>query len=125
MNVSTVAPTTTIPTTTPLPIEPATPEQAIEVLSEISTPEEAQAAIEAIAANIDTLTGEQLDEIAQVVSQAPTEVKREFEEQVNIFGGGLDSYVPADSNVTVGQRRALVAIGAVLAAAPVLASRRK
>ena len=125
MNVSTVAPTTTIPTTTSLPIEPATPEQAIEVLSEISTPEEAQAAIEAIAANIDTLTGEQLDEIAQVVSQAPVEVKREFEEQVNIFGGGLDSYVPADSNVTVGQRRALVAIGAVLAAAPVLASRRK
>lgn len=125
MNVSTVAPTTTIPTTTSLPIEPATPEQAIEVLSEISTPEEAQAAIEAIAANIDTLTGEQLDQIAQVVSQAPVEVKREFEEQVNIFGGGLDSYVPADSNVTVGQRRALVAIGAVLAAAPVLASRRK
>lgn len=125
MNVSTVAPTTTIPTTISLPIEPATPEQAIEVLSEISTPEEAQAAIEAIAANIDTLTGEQLDQIAQVVSQAPTEVKREFEEQVNIFGGGLDSYVPADSNVTVGQRRALVAIGAVLAAAPVLASRRK
>lgn len=122
MSVSTVAATTT---TTSLPIEPSTPDQAIEVLSDVSTPEEAQAAIEAIAANIDTLTGEQLEQIAEVVSQAPVEVKREFEEQVNIFGGGLDSYVPADSNVTVGQRRALVAVGAVLAAAPVLASRRK
>lgn len=122
MSVSTVAATTT---TTSLPIEPSTPDQAIEVLSDVSTPEEAQAAIEAIAANIDTLTGEQLEQIAEVVSQAPVEVKREFEEQVNIFGGGLDSYVPADSNVTVAQRRALVAVGAVLAAAPVLASRRK
>jgi hypothetical protein len=114
-----------VTTTTFLPIEPETSEQAIEVLAEISTPEEAQAAIEAIAANIDTLTGEQLDQIAQVVSQAPVEVKRAFESEVNIFGGGLDSYIPADSNVTVGQRRALVAVGAVLAAAPVLASRRK
>jgi hypothetical protein len=122
VSVSTVAATTT---TTSLPIEPSTPDQAIEVLSDVSTPEEAQAAIEAIAANIDTLTGEQLEQIAEVVSQAPVEVKREFEEQVNIFGGGLDSYVPADSNVTVAQRRALVAVGAVLAAAPVLASRRK
>ncbi len=122
MSVSTVAATTT---TTSLPIEPSTPDQAIEVLSDVSTPEEAQAAIEAIAANIDTLTGEQLEQIAEVASQAPVEVKREFEEQVNIFGGGLDSYVPADSNVTVAQRRALVAVGAVLAAAPVLASRRK
>jgi hypothetical protein len=122
VSVSTVAATTT---TTSLPIEPSTPDQAIEVLSDVSTPEEAQAAIEAIAANIDTLTGEQLEQIAEVASQAPVEVKREFEEQVNIFGGGLDSYVPADSNVTVAQRRALVAVGAVLAAAPVLASRRK
>ena len=121
MNGSIVAATTTI---SPL-IEVGSPEEAVAVLSQVSSPEEAQAAIEAIAANIDTLTAEQLDEVARVVSQAPKEVKEKFESEVNIFGGGLDSYVPADSNVTVGQRRALVAIGAVLTAAPVLVSRRK
>jgi hypothetical protein len=78
-----------------------------------------------VAASLDTLTSEQLDQIVAVVNQAPTEVKRQFEEEVNIFSAGLDNYVPADSNVTVGQRRALIAVGAVLAAAPVIASRRK
>ena len=121
VNGSIVATTTTI---SPL-IDVGSPEEAVAVLSEVSSPEEAQAAIEAIAANIDTLTAEQLDEVARVVSQAPTEVKKAFESEVNIFGGGLDSYVPADSNVTVAQRRALVAVGAVLAAAPVLASRKR
>jgi len=121
VNGSIVATTTTI---SPL-IEVGSPEEAVAVLSEVSSPEEAQAAIEAIAANIDTLTAEQLDEVARVVSQAPTEVKKAFESEVNIFGGGLDSYVPADSNVTVAQRRALVAVGAVLAAAPVVMSRKR
>lgn len=120
MNVSTVAVTTT--TTSPL-IEST--EQAVAALAEVSSPEQAAEAIAEIAANIDTLTAEQLDEVARVVSQAPTEVKKAFEEEVNIFGGGLDSYVPADSNVTVAQRRALVAVGAVLTAAPVLVSRKR
>jgi len=121
-NVSTVAIPPATTTTSPL-IETA--EEAVAVLSQVSSPEEAAAAIEAIADNIDTLTAEQLDEVARVISTAPVEVKRDFEEQVNIFGGGLDSYVPADSNVTVGQRRALVAVGAVLAAAPVVMSRKR
>jgi hypothetical protein len=121
-NVSTVAIPPATTTTSPL-IETA--EEAVAVLSQVSSPEEAAAAIEAIADNIDTLTAEQLDEVARVISAAPVEVKRDFEEQVNIFGGGLDSYVPADSNVTVGQRRALVAVGAVLAAAPVVMSRKR
>ena len=118
-----ITPETTTTTTSP-PTEIETTEEAIAVLSEITSPEEAQAAIEAIAASIDTLTAEQLEEVARVISEAPVEVKRAFENEVNIFGGGLDTYVPADSNVTVGQRRALVAIGAVLAAAPVLLSRK-
>ena len=124
MSVSTVVITPETTTTISPPTEIETTEEAIAVLSEITSPEEAQAAIEAIAASIDTLTAEQLEEVARVISEAPVEVKRAFENEVNIFGGGLDTYVPADSNVTVGQRRALVAIGAVLAAAPVLLSRK-
>lgn len=91
---------------------------------EATTPEAIAEAVAAIAENLDTLTETELEAIAQAVSNAPIEVKREFEEQINIFGGGLDSYVPADSNVTVAQRRALVAIGAVLTAAPILFSRK-
>jgi hypothetical protein len=82
-------------------------------------------AIQGIAENINTLTAEELDKIVEAVNKAPTEVKKQFEEEVNIFTAGLDNYVPADSNVTVSQRRALVAIGAVLAAAPAMAMRRK
>lgn len=103
----------------------STPEQAITALAATDDPAVVEAAIEQIAQNIDELTATELEQIAHVVSQAPKEVKQKFESEVNIFGGGLDSYVPLDSNVTVGQRRALVAIGAVLAAAPVLLSRRK
>lgn len=103
----------------------STPEQAVQALVTSTDPEVLDAAIEEIAANLDTLTETELEQIAQVVSQAPKEVKEKFESEVNIFGGGLDGYVPVDSNVTVGQRRALVAIGAVLTAAPVLAARRK
>ena len=99
--------------------------EAVAVLGEASTPEAITEAVAVIAENLENLTATELEAIAQTVSAAPTEVKREFEEQVNIFGGGLDSYVPADSNVTVGQRRALVAIGAVLTAAPVLVSRKR
>lgn len=95
------------------------------VLAETTDPAQIEQAIEVIAANLDTLTAEQLDQIVATVSAAPVEVKRAFESQVNIFGGGLDEYVPADSNVTVAQRRALVAVGAVLVAAPAVVGRRK
>lgn len=99
--------------------------EAVEVLAEATTPEAIAEAVAVIAENLENLTAAELEAIAQTVSNAPVEVKREFEEQVNIFGGGLDTYIPADSNVTVGQRRALVAIGAVLTAAPAIVSRKR
>jgi hypothetical protein len=36
---------------------------------------------------------------------------------VDIFKEGLDDYVPVGSNIPVGQRRTIVAIGAVVTAA--------
>lgn len=42
-------------------------------------------------------------------ADAPEAEKRAFEEQVNVFGGGYDNYVPAGSTVTVAQRRTIVA----------------
>ena len=97
----------------------------MEALAGSQDPEAITEAIQEIAASLETLTAEELDQIVQVINQAPAEVKKQFEEEVNIFTSGLDNYIPADSNVTVGQRRALVAIGAVLAAAPAVAVRRK
>ena len=64
------------------------------------------------------LTDEQAEEIAQALSEAPLEVKEEFEAAINVFGGQFDSYVPAGSTVPVRTRRALVAATAVTFAMP-------
>jgi hypothetical protein len=61
----------------------------------------------------------------EVLSSAPPEVKRAFESQVNIFSGEYENYIPLDSTITVSQRRAMVAIGAVMAAGAAMSSRRK
>jgi hypothetical protein len=97
----------------------------IESLSDTASPEQVDEAIQAISENLDILTGEQLDQIALAVSKAPTKVKKKFESEINIFGGGLDNYVPTGSTIPVGQRRTLVITGAVMTAMPVLSGRRK
>lgn len=114
--------------TSTVPVSPTlieTTEQAVASLEVAETPEQIVEAVAVIAENIESLSAEELTAIAETVSNAPPEVKREFEEQVNIFGGGLDSYVPLGSEVTVGQRRALIAVGAVLVTAPIVSARRK
>ena len=114
--------------TSTVPVSPTlieTTEQAVASLAVAETPEQIADAVAVIADNIESLSAEELTAIAETVSNAPPEVKREFEEQVNIFGGGLDTYVPLGSEVTVGQRRALIAVGAVLVAAPAIGSRKK
>ncbi len=113
------------PTTTTTPTTPQSPLEAVDVLAVDATPEQVAAAIDVIAENLDTLTESQLDAIVEVISVAPTEVKREFENEVNIFSAGLDNYVPADSKITVAERRVLVAVGAVMVAAPAVVGRRK
>lgn len=97
----------------------------MEALAGSQDPATVTQAIQEIAANLENLTAEQLDQIVEAANGAPAEVKREFENEVNVFAAGLDNYVPADSNVNVAQRRALVAIGAVLTAAPIVSARRK
>jgi len=106
-------------------ISPQEQEQIVASFGEDATPEAVEEAIQSIADNIENLTSEQLDTIALVVSNAPPKVKKKFEAEINIFGGGLDNYVPVGSKVPVGQRRTLVIIGAVMTAMPILSSRRK
>jgi len=87
-------------------------EQAAEIFAEIP---------------IEEITEEQALEIIAAVQDAPTEVRSSFEEEINICGSGsLNTYVPLGSNINVGQRRAVIAAGAVIAVAPVAgASRRR
>lgn len=108
-------------------ITPPAPQAAAEALTELvsaDTPQEIEQAINAIAENLATLTEEELTAIAQTLSVAPPEVKKAFEAEINIFGGGLDTYVPLDSTVTVGQRRVLVAVGAIMVASPAVVRRK-
>ena len=51
--------------------------------------------------------------ISQALVDAPTEVKEAFEEELNIFEGVFDIYVPTDSGINVGVRRTFVAVTAI------------
>lgn len=55
----------------------------------------------------------------QPSKNASDKVKKAFEEQVNVFDGTHDDYVPSGSTVTVAQRRAIVAATTVLFILPI------
>jgi hypothetical protein len=132
---STPEATTTIPETTTsaapaatLPDQPD-PEQIVEYLTTITPDDLASLNVQEVAqliadiANAE-LTDEQAVQVSEALSSAPNKVKQAFQEAVNVFGGQFDSYVPAGSNVTVLERRIIVAVtaGALLPLSPVGAS---
>lgn len=93
-----------------------------EVLNELSE--------EQIVELIDAIVPEELsDEQALVLSEAltnaPDDVKEEFEAEVDVFGGQFDTYVPTGSAVSVGTRRVIVAAAAASFAMPTPTSSRK
>jgi len=63
------------------------------------------------------LDEEQVAALVLAVQSAPSEVREAFEDQIDIFKEGLDDYVPVGSNIPVGTRRTLVAVGAAITAA--------
>ncbi len=92
-------------------LESITGDQATEVFASIDTGE---------------LSGEEAAAIVEALLEAPTEVKEAFEEEINVFEGGFDEYVPTDSTVSVGVRRVVVAATTVsfILPAPVVSRRR-
>jgi hypothetical protein len=58
---------------------------------------------------VDNLTEEQAAAIVEALADAPPEVKNAFQEEINVFGGKFDFYIPTGSNVSVVQRRTIVA----------------
>jgi hypothetical protein len=94
-----------------------------EVLAAI-TSDQAEALFSEI--TTDELSVEQAEQVVAAVQDAPPSVRQAFESVLNIFSGFADNYVPFDSRIPVSERRALVALGAVLlAASPAPTLRRR
>lgn len=91
-------------------IQNVTAEQATEIFSTVDTGE---------------LSDEEAAAIVAAVQDAPTEVREAFEEEINVFEGGFDDYVPTDSTISVGARRVIVAVTTVsfVLPAPVVSRR--
>jgi len=100
---------------------PPSPDQAAylatnaQVLAVVST-SQAEEIFEAL--DVTELDDTQVAALIEAVQDAPQEIRETFEENVDIFKTGLDTYVPVGSNIPVGARRTLVAIGAVLTMLP-------
>jgi isopentenyl diphosphate isomerase/L-lactate dehydrogenase-like FMN-dependent dehydrogenase len=134
--------TTSLPpvveTTTTLPVvETTTTLPVVETLQDISTKSNEE--IAAIATNpgmlatvssqeaaqifesldVAELSDEQTEELVAAVQEAPLEVRQQFEDKIDVFKSGLDTYVPIGSTIPVGTRRTLIAVtaGISLAAA--------
>jgi hypothetical protein len=59
------------------------------------------------------ITDAQGEAIVETVQVASKTVRRSFEDELNIFEGQFDSYVPLDSKIDVGDRRTVVAVSVV------------
>ena len=97
-----MAPTTIPPTTTLLP---SFEEITAEIIEEI---------------DYDKLSNDQIEQVAEAIQEADDEIKEAFEEEVNIFAGATEQYVPLGSTVSVEDRRVIIAVqsaGIALAAA--------
>lgn len=60
------------------------------------------------------LNEEQVTALVAAVQEAPESVRKTFEQYIDIYKEGLDEYVPVGSNIPVGQRRTIIAIGAAI-----------
>ena len=101
--------------TAPSPDQAAQLATNAQVLAVVST-SQAEEIFEAL--DVSELDNTQIEALIEAVQDAPQEIRETFEETVDIFKTGLDTYVPVGSNIPVGTRRTLVAIGAVLTMLP-------
>lgn len=89
--------------TNPEVLESVTAEQAAEIFDAVEVSE---------------LSDAQAEQLVEAVQGATEEVRAEFEQQINVFGGKFNTYVPVGSSINVGQRRVLIAASGVLFMAP-------
>jgi len=84
-----------------------------EVLASV-TEEQAEAIFEEII--VEELTTKQADELVEVLNEAPTKVKKAFQETINVFAGVFDSFQMVGQTIPVGERRTLLAVSNTLVA---------
>lgn len=73
--------------------------------------------------NFETLNDAQISSIAAALSDESDAVKEVFEDEVNIFDGVTDEYVPSGSTVTVSERRIIIAATAIVMTVPIPSSK--
>lgn len=86
-----------------------------EVLQSV-TSEQATEIFDAV--EVSDLSDAQAEQLVEAVQDATEEVRAAFEEQINVFGGKFNKYVPIGSVINVGQRKVLIAATGVLFVAP-------
>ena len=84
-----------------------------EVLAAV-TQDQAEAIFEEIV--VEELTAEVSEELVAVLNEAPTKVKKAFQETINVFAGVFDSFQMVGQTIPVGERRTLVAVSNTLVA---------
>ena len=84
-----------------------------EVLAAV-TEQQAEAIFEEIV--VEELTQEVAEELVEVLNEAPTKVKKAFQETINVFAGVFDSFQMVGQTIPVGERRTLVAVSNTLVA---------
>lgn len=82
-----------------------------EVLSEVSKEQSVEIFKEIV---ISDLSNEEVQKIIEAVQNAPEEVREAFEEEINVFSGEFDTYIPTGSSVDIKTRRVIVAATTVL-----------
>lgn len=107
----------------------ATNSELLSVLTSTAFSDLSDEAITSIIESVefDELTEEQTAQVVEALNQASNEVKETFEEEVNVYSGQFDAYVPSGSVITVGQRRVVVAVTAatsIIAPVPVSSRQR-
>ena len=122
--IPTTTSTTSTTTTVPAPVV-ASGEVLAEILATVDDLTE-DAAEELFAAlDEDTLTPAEGEALAAAVQNAPVSIRALFEDQVNIFAGATDSYIPLGSTVPVGTRRVIIITTGLLVAMPTATTRRR
>lgn len=86
------------------------PQEAVGVLDGEITTDDIESLKEV---DFETASDDAVAAIVQALDEAPEEVKEEFEAEINVFEGTFDDYTPSGSNVTVEQRRTIVAVTAI------------
>jgi hypothetical protein len=74
---------------------------------------------------VEEITVEQADQLVAVLNEAPTKVKKAFQETINVFAGVFDSFQMVGQTIPVGERRTLVAVSNTLVAVGASLRRRE